>query len=318
LKFSRWAVPASLVGVIILLGGCGSKAPAYNETPAIHGITPSNITIGSQDFTVFISGTGFMSSASKGVSFGYWNGSPRSTSYNIQTAQLQMTVLASDVTIPGQAQITVVNPPPGGGQSLGAAVFYIEPLPASGLAISSLSPSSVPVQNSATPPPLITITGSNFVVGDVVTWNGQYRGADSAYLDQNTMTIQPTATDVASAGIASISVSDSGLVNASPSVDLPITGPDAASPTVTSLKPSSATAGAADLEVLVSGTGFASNSTVLWNSVPVATAYLSAKQLMALVPAADLASAGNADVSVTTPAPGGGTSSTSTFTINAP
>lgn len=318
MKFSRWAVPAALVGLMILLGGCGSSPPPYNETPSITGIVPSNITVGSQDFTVFISGTGFMSSASKGVSFAYWNGSPRSTTYNLQTAQLQMTVLASDVTIPGQAHITIVNPPPGGGQSLGSATFYIEPLPASGLTISSLSPSSVPVQKSSTPPPLITITGSNFVVGDVVTWNGQYRGNTSAYVDQNTMTIQPTTTDVASAGIASIAVSDSGLVNASPSVDLPITGPNAASPTVTSLKPSSATAGAADLEVLLKGTGFAFNSTVLWNSMPVATAYLSSKQLVALIPAADLASAGTADVSVTTPAPGGGTSTTSTFTINSP
>jgi IPT/TIG domain len=315
LKFSRWAVPASLLGLMILLGGCGSGGPSYNQTPAITGIVPSNITVGSQDFTVFISGTGFLSS-SRAVSFGYWNGSPRSTSYNVQTGQLQMTVLASDVTVPGQAQITVVNPPPGGGPSLRAVTFYVEPTPASGLAISSLSPSSVQANTKA--PPLITITGSNFVVGDVVTWNGQYRGATSAYLDQNHMTIQPAATDMASPGMASISVSDSGLVNASPSVNFAITGPNAPSPTISSLTPSSATAGAADLEVLVKGSGFAFNSTVLWNSMPVPTAYLSGSQLMAMIPAADLASAGSVDVSVTTPAPGGGTSSTSTFTINAP
>jgi hypothetical protein len=316
LKLSRWAAAASLAGLMILLGGCGSSSPPYNQTPMITGIIPSNITVGSQDFTVFISGTGFISSASKGVSFGYWNGSPRSTNYNVQTGQLQMTVLASDVTIPGQAQISVVNPPPGGGQSLAATTFYIVPTPANGLAISSLSPSSVQAGTKA--PPLITITGSNFVVGDVVSWDGQYRGATSAYLDQNTMTIQPAATDLASPGIASISVSDSGLVNAAPSVNLPITGPNAANPTIGSLTPSSATAGAADLEVLVKGSGFVFSSAVLWNSVPVPTAYLSGSQLMALIPAANLVSAGSADVSVMTPAPGGGTSSTSTFTINAP
>ncbi|MGH9716363.1 MAG: IPT/TIG domain-containing protein [Candidatus Acidiferrales bacterium] len=314
MKFSRWTVPVLLVGLLIFVGGCSSSGPAYNQTPELSAIVPSNITAGSQDFTVFISGTGFVSNR-KGVSFAYWNGSPRSTNYSITTGQLQVTILASDVANPGQAQITVVNPPPGGGQALGAATFQVEPASASGPTISSLSPSSVPVNAK---PPLITITGSNFVAGDVVTWNGQSRASSSAYLDQNHMTIQPVANDLTAAGVASISVSNSGLLFASPSVDFAISGANASSPSVGSLSPSSATAGAADLEVLVKGSGFVNNSTVLWNSVPVATAYLSGSQLMALIPAADLATSGSADISVMNPAPGGGTSSTSTFTINAP
>jgi hypothetical protein len=277
-------------------------------------IVPSNITAGSQDFTVFISGTGFISSG-KGVSFAYWNGSPRSTNYNLTTGQLEMRVLASDVANPGQAQISVVNPPPGGGEAQGAAPFAIVPAPANGRVIASLSPTSVPAKST---PPLIAITGSNFVAGDVVTWNGQTRQASSVYLDQNDMTIQPTATDLATAGTASISVSDPGLVFASPSVNFAITGKTASSPAVGGLSPSSATAESPDLQVLVKGTGFVPTSTVLWNSLPVATAYLSASQVMALIPAADLASQGSADISVMTPAPGGGTSNTSTFTISAP
>jgi IPT/TIG domain len=315
LSFSRWTLPASLAGLLLALGGCGgSGAPSYNQTPAITLIDPTNITAGSQDFTVFISGTGFISGP-KGVSFAYWNGSPRSTSYNITTGQLQMTVLASDVANQGQAQITVINPPPGGGEARAAVNFQVEPVQPNGPVISSLDPASAPV-NSKTPP-LIAITGSNFVSTDVVTWNGQYRGAGSVYKDQQDMTIQPGAADLSAVGIASISVSDPGLVLASPSVDFAITGPDAPSPTVTSLAPSSATAGSPDLEVLVKGKGFVADSAVLWNSVPVATAYLSNSQLMALIPAADLAASGSADVSVMNPAPGGGTSSTSTFTINA-
>lgn len=312
MKFSRWAVSASVMGVLIFLGGCGSNAPGYNETPAITSIIPSNITAGSQDFTVFISGTGFMSSA-KGVSFAYWNGAARSTTYNVTTAQLQVTIPASDVLSPGQAQLTVVNPPPGGGEAVAASTFYIIAAQTNGPTISSIAPSSAQAGGA---PPLITITGANFLPGDLVTWNGQYRGTTSAYLDQNHMTVQPTALDLASAGSASIAVSDAGLVNASPSVNFTISRKDAASPSVSSLAPASATAGAADLEVLVNGSGFVTDSTVQWNSVPVATAYLSGSQLMALVPAADLSSVGSADVSVMTPAPGGGTSSTVTFTIN--
>lgn len=311
----RWVLPATLAGLLLALAGCGgSSAPPYNQTPAISLIVPSNITAGSQDFTVFISGTGFISS-NKGVSFAYWNGSPRSTIYNITTGQLQMTVLASDVANPGQAQITVINPPPGGGEAQAAATFQIEPPPANGPAISSISPTSATVNSK---PPLIAITGANFALNDVVTWNGQSRASTSAYLDQNDMTIQPSTTDLASAGIASISVSDPGLVLASPSVDFAINGPSAPSPTVSSLTPSSTAAGSPDLQVLVKGSGFAPNSTVLWNSVPVASAYLSGSAVMAMVPAADLATQGTDDVSVMTPAPGGGTSGTSTFTIGAP
>jgi hypothetical protein len=296
---------------LLALAGCGSKAPPYNQTPAITAIVPSNITIGSQDFTVFISGTGFISSA-KGASFGYWNGSARSTVYNVTTGQLQMTVLASDVVAQGTAQITVINPGPGGGQAPGAKTFTIEPLPQSGVAITSLSPASAAVNSQ---PMTITINGSNFAATDVVTWNGQYRGATSTFQDQNTMTIQPSVTDLASVGTASISVSDQGLVNASPSVNFAITGKAAPTPAVSSLQPSSAAAGSPDLQVLVKGSGFVTNSTVLWNSAPVATAYLSSSALMALIPAADLAAQGSADISVISPAPGGGTSGTSTFTI---
>ncbi|HVB88281.1 MAG TPA: IPT/TIG domain-containing protein [Candidatus Dormibacteraeota bacterium] len=314
MKFSRWAVPGLLAGFLLVLGGCSSSAPPYNQTPAITAIVPSNITAGSQDFSIFISGTGFISS-SKGTTFGYWNGSPRSTTYNLTTGQLQMTVLASDVATAGQAQLTVVSPPPGGGEALSAATFYIEAPQASWPVISSIAPASASLNAK---PPLITITGSNFVVGDVVTWNGQSRASGSAYLDQNHMTIQPVATDMANAGNASISVSDSGLVNASPSVDFAINRSNAASPSVSSLSPSSATTGAPDLQVVVRGSGFVANSTVLWNSIPVATAYLSGSQLIAVIPAGDLATAASVDVSVMTPAPGGGTSSASTFTINAP
>lgn len=311
----RTGAPAALAGILLVLCGCGGNgAPPYNQTPAITSIIPSNVTAGSQTFTIYISGTGFIGSA-KGVTFGYWNGAARSTNYNQTTGQLEMTVLASDVVTPGQAQVTVISPGPGGGPAAAASTFTIEPPPNNGPAIESLSPASIDVTSK---PPMVTITGSNFNVDDVVTWNGQYRGSTTTYLDQNHMTIQPAATDTAAIGIGSISVSDPGLVLASPSVDLAITNGNAPSPSISSLRPSSAAAGAADTAVLVSGSGFVANSTVLWNSSPIATSYLSGSSLMVLVPAADLATAGTATVSVMNPAPGGGTSGTSTFTISAP
>ncbi|MBB5317438.1 hypothetical protein [Tunturibacter empetritectus] len=49
----------------------------------------------------------------------------------------------------------------------------------------------------------------------------------------------------------------------------------------------------------------------------LAVTYVSSTQLAALVPASDLAQSGTAQVTVTNPAPGGGTSSTQVFTIMA-
>ncbi len=317
MKSLRWRVARSVLttsfaGILLVLAGCGGNSgPPYNQTPAITAIVPSNITAGSQSFVIFISGTGFISS-SKGVSFGYWNGSPRSTNYNNTTGQLEMAVPASDVSAPGSAQVTVINPGPGGGEAQSAMTFTIEPLPPSGVTVSSFSPASVAVNSKPAP---ISIMGSNFALGDVVVWNGQDRASSSTYVSQTEMQITPSATDLAEAGSASVTVSDPGLVNAAPSVNFPITGPNAPMPSVSSLSPSKAAAGSPDLQVLVKGSGFVANSTVLWNSAPVATAYLSSSAVMALVPAADLAASGSAAVSVMNPAPGGGTSGTATFTI---
>lgn len=314
-RLGRGGLSASVVGLLLALANCGGKsAPPYNQTPAISLISPANITAGSQDFTLIISGTGFISTK-KGTSFAYWNGSARSTTYNVTTGQLAVTIPASDVANPGAVQVTVINPPPGGGEALAAATFQIEPAQANGPTISSITPASAQVNAK---PPQITINGANFVSGDVVTFNGQLRATPAAmYVGPGQMTLQLLQTDMTDVGNGSVAVGDSGLVFMSPSASFAISAANAKAPSVSSLSPSSAAAGTADLQVVVNGSGFVANSTVLWNSAPVATAYLSDSAVIALVPAADLATQGTADVSVMTPAPGGGTSGNSTFTVKA-
>ena len=90
-----------------------------------------------------------------------------------------------------------------------------------------------------------------------------------------------------------------------------------AAPTLASLSPSSATAGKAGFTLTVSGTGFTASSVVKWQGSALATTFVAATQLTAAVPASLIASTGTASVTVTTPAPGGGTSTAKTFTIKA-
>jgi IPT/TIG domain/WD40-like Beta Propeller Repeat len=88
-------------------------------------------------------------------------------------------------------------------------------------------------------------------------------------------------------------------------------------PQITALFPSEITASSRAFTLFVSGTQFESNSVVQWNGSNRPTTYNEATtEVAASITAADVQTAGVALVTVTTPAPGGGTSVAATFTIN--
>jgi hypothetical protein len=88
-----------------LSGACGGSAPSLSS------LAPNNVAAGSAGFVLTASGSNFGSS-----SVVQWNGTNRMTAF-VSGTQLQATILATDVATPGTAQVTVVNPAPGGGTS---------------------------------------------------------------------------------------------------------------------------------------------------------------------------------------------------------
>jgi hypothetical protein len=88
-------------------------------------------------------------------------------------------------------------------------------------------------------------------------------------------------------------------------------------PALAALSPSSATAGGGALTLTLNGSNFLAGSTVSWNGSTLPVTYINSTQLTASVPASDFAQSGTAQVTVTNPAPGGGTSSVQVFTITA-
>jgi hypothetical protein len=74
------------------------------------------------------------------------------------------------------------------------------------------------------------------------------------------------------------------------------------------LVPDAVAPGGPDFTLTVNGTGFVSGAVVDWNGNPLATQFVSRSQLTATVPAADIATASTALVTVVNPAPGGGRS----------
>lgn len=91
--------------------------------------------------------------------------------------------------------------------------------------------------------------------------------------------------------------------------------PQNPAPSVTSISPSSASAGDAAFTLTVNGASFISTSVVRWKGSDRPTTFVNSTQLTASISASDVAADGAAQVTVFNPAPGGGTSGAVTFEI---
>jgi hypothetical protein len=86
-------------------------------------------------------------------------------------------------------------------------------------------------------------------------------------------------------------------------------------PTVTTISPNSAVAGGAAFTLTINGTNFVASSMVTFGGATPTTTFVTSTQLTAAIPASSVASTGMLAVTVTNPAPGGGTSNPMNFTI---
>jgi hypothetical protein len=87
-------------------------------------------------------------------------------------------------------------------------------------------------------------------------------------------------------------------------------------PAISGISPAFTNAGGAVFTLTINGSGFIASSTVYWGASALTTTYVSATQLTAQVPAADIATAGTVAITVQTPAPGGGTSNAWQFEVD--
>src|SRR5439155_10487631 len=124
------------------------------------------------------------------------------------------------------------------------------------------------------------------------------------------------ASDIVAAGTAQVTVVTAAPGGGTSAAQIfTINNP---TPALSSLAPSSASAGGPAFTLAVSGSSFAASSVVQWNGAARATTSVSSTQLQAAIDAGDLVAAGTAQVTVVTPAPGGGTSAAQIFTLGNP
>lgn len=165
----------------------------------------------------------------------------------------------------------------------------------------------------------VTAAGSNFVQGSEIEFNGAAQ--QTLFVSASSLQTTVTTTQLATAGTIAVTVVNpataggqvSGSVNFTISAD---TSPNPV-PTIRSISPASATSGSAALSVSVSGSNFIPSSSVQWNGAALTTSYVSGSSLTAQIPTSDLATAGVDSITVVNPTPGGGTSGTASFSVNA-
>jgi hypothetical protein len=274
---------------------------APNPSPTLTSISPTTVTAGGAAFTLTVNGTNYV--ASSVVNF---NGSARTTTV-VSATQLTAAITAADIVTAGSFPITVFNPAPGGGTSSAVNLAVNNPVPA----ITTLSPASATVGGAAF---TLTVNGTSFVNGASVSFNGAAR--TTTFVGATQVTAAITAADIASVGSFPVTVTNPGPGGGtSVAVNFSVNNP---SPTITSLSPSSATAGTAGFILTVNGSAFVNGAVVNFNGAAKTTTFVSATQVTAAILTADIATARTVNVTVTNPAPGGGTSAPAAFTINNP
>lgn len=100
-----------------------------NPVPSVTSLAPAQAMVGGGSLTLTVRGSQFITAASV-----RWQGSARATTF-VSSTELQAAIPAADLATAGRSDVTVVNPPPGGGTSnavaFPVATFAMDVSPAS-------------------------------------------------------------------------------------------------------------------------------------------------------------------------------------------
>ena len=283
--------------------------------PTITSLSQTSVAAGSPALPLTVTGSNLLPcSAIQWVNTS--NVTSTLTTTFVSTTQLSATVPAADFLAAGISQVKVFTIGPGGGTS-GQVQFTILAPTIASLSASTTSSNTTP---SCSPSGFtLTVNGANFVNGSVVDWNGSPRA--TTFVSSTQLTAVIPASDIASAGTASVTVANSGVSSAAASFTISSSTLSAA--VVASISPSGATAGTAAFSLSVTGNNFLPCSSVQWvdsgnNLTQLTTTFVSSTQLTAAVTPADIASVKTVNVSVANPASSANISNSISFPIALP
>jgi YVTN family beta-propeller protein len=276
-----------------------SRIAPENALPVLVSVTPTDISAGTTDLTLTLSGNNFNGTSI--ISFGGALYSPSSSSNTIMT----VTIPRGDLTA-GTKQVVVTNPAPGGGTSAAKTftVFgQVNPAPV----IAQVNPSSIQAGSAAT---TVTIEGTGFITTTVATL-----AEVSGTVSGNTIQFQLPVTAIANAVTLNGLVTNPQPGGGSASFHVSVLN---GKPAISGFTPATADAGTAALSLVVKGTNFYSGTQITVEGTPVPTEFESATSLKGTLGELLLRRPGQVRIGVTNPPPGGGTADGGLFTINNP
>lgn len=293
-------IPANLVAgpstasITVTSSGATSQAQSFivNTPLEIDTINPVLIGVGVNGFTLTVDGVGFVSGAVV-----QWNGAALATT-PVSINQVTAAVPANLVASPSTAAITVLA---GGATSnqVPLAVVTAEPV------LNSIRPNLAMAGGTGF---TLTANGTGFATGAVVEWNGTT--LTTAFINSQQLKATVPASLIAAQGSAQVAV----VVNGASSNAVPFSITNA-SPTIGSLYPSVALAGAGQFTLTIDGVNFGATPKINWGGSQLTPTTISGEQLTILIPANLVTSAGTVNVSVLS---GGVTSNSLPFLVTGP
>jgi hypothetical protein len=267
-----------------------------NPAPTLSAVSPANLAAGSADTTITLGGSGFAAQ-----SVAQANGTVLATSV-VSDTQLTAVVPSAMLATAGTLSITVETPSPGGGTSTAEALT---------VSISvSVSPATQTLNVSQSQQFTATVAGAT---DQSVTWAVDGVAGGNSTIGTITTTGLYTAPGMPpSPNSVSITATSSADPTQSATSTVTVVNP---APVLYSISPDAATAGDYATTLTVGGADFTAQSVVYFDSTALATVYGSATKLTATISSSLLASTGTFGITVATPVPGGGTSTSLSFSV---
>jgi hypothetical protein len=265
--------------------------------PTITSLDPTSVPIGNQNVTITVTGTNFASTAQVRV-----NNSGRQTTF-VSDTTLKFDLIPSDISHTGTLSVVVLNP----NNKLSNSVT-LQVTQGSVPVITVLSPNQVNAGSAAF---TLTVVGSSFVSTSVIKVNGTSQS--TTFVDSSHLTTPITSTQVKTAGTLSITVTNPNS-QVSNTATFTIANPNL--PTITAISPTSVTQNAASFTLSITGTNFVTNTKVnIGTATPRSATIVDAQHMNVTIFTSDVSKQGSVPISVTTPAPNGGTSNILNLTV---
>ncbi len=206
LSSSRFSGFVLSFGLVVCLNGCGggsssagSSGGGTTPAPAISSINPAKVPAGSSALTLTVNGSGFLSTSVVQV-----NGTAETTTY-VSSTQSTAIVPANQLASAAELTVVVSNGSINSGSGTPTNLEVDNPTPQ----LTAISPFGATTGDPAT---TITVTGSSFVQGAQVVWNGT--PLSTTVVSSTGVTAQIPASDLTTASTVSVQVQ-----NPSPAVE---------------------------------------------------------------------------------------------------